>query len=337
MKIKKIIKEIIYTANKNPLSVAFYNREIAKRAKMPLEDLLSLSKPINMFSPFTNEIHQGNDWYGHAKNFKNYLNISKNYQFKFTIEHGVFLTEQVSDLEVESDLPSFVTYSNYRVNVLKKYKKNVFCIGPFLHYAPHFYSKEKINSEKKRLGTNILLFHGHSIDNFIPHYDTDWFLQKVQKIKKNFKTVRVCIYWIDVLRGVHKYYQNLGIECVTAGHILDPLFHPRLKSIIEISDLTISNDASTHVGYCVYLNKPHIIFHDNPEFTADKENTALALDFKASKPYQEVLKEFSQVRFSISKKQHQLVHQYFGSKEDIKTKEEFQKIVDLTEKIYQKN
>ena len=331
---KKFIKKILYTANKNPISKMLYDREISSRSKMELTDIFSLSKDINMFSPFTQELHPVNDWYGHARIFKQYMGLPQNYQFKFVNEHGVFLTQQVSEAELETDLPSFVTYSNYRVDVLKKYKKKVFKVGPFIHYSPNFFTKEKVASEKKRLGKNILIFHGHSLKSLVQKYNNNWFLKKVKQIGKNFDTIRICLYWIDIQLGIHKYYQNLGFECVTAGHILDPYFVPRLKSILEISDLTISNDAGTHIGYSIYMNKPHILFHKFPRLETNKKRKELLLDLWSSKPYIETLEAFSKVNFNITAKQRKIIHQYFGSKEDTKTKAEFRKIVDLTEKIY---
>lgn len=336
MVIKKFIKKILYSVNKNPLSRILYNQEISRRSKMDLSDIIPLSKDINMFSPFTEEIHPVNDWYGHARIFKKYMGLAQNYQFKFVNEHGVFLTEQVSEAELETNLPSFVTYSDYRVNVLKKYKKNVFKIGPFIHYVPHFLTPEKIASEKKRLGKNILIFHGHSLKSLIQKYNDGWFMKKVKNVAKDFDTIRVCLYWIDIQLGMHKYYQNLGFECVTAGHILDPFFVPRLKSIIEIADLTTSNDAGTHVGYSIYMNKPHIIFHKFPKLETNKKRRELTFDLWSSKPYIETIAAFSQANFKITPKQRQVIHSYFGSKEDTKTKVEFKEIVDLTEKIYQK-
>lgn len=335
MTLKKFVKNILYSINKNPVSKILYDQEISRRSKMNLSDIIPLSKDINMFSPFTEELHPVNDWYGHAKIFKNYMSLPQNYQLKFVNEHGVFLTEQVAQSELETDLPSFVTYSDYRVDVLKKYKKNVFKIGPFIHYAPHFFTKERIAFEKKRLGKNILIFHGHSLKSLIQKYNGDWFMKKVKSVAKDFDTIRVCMYWIDIQLGIHKYYQKLGLECVTAGHILDPFFVPRLKSIIEISDLTTSNDAGTHVGYSIYMNKPHIIFHKFPKLETNKKRRALTFDLWSSKPYIETIAAFSQVNLKITPKQRQVIHSYFGSKEDTKTKVEFKKIVDLTEKIYQ--
>lgn len=333
--LRRFVKKILYTLNKNPISRFNYSREILKRSQLKLTDITYLSKDINMFSPFTQEIHPVNDWYGNARNFKLYMGLPQSYQFKFVNEHGVFLTDQVAQTELESDLPSFVTYSDYRVEVLKKYKKNVFKIGNFLHYAPHFYSKEKIASEKKRLGKNILLFPGHSLKELVQKYKNDYFIKNVKKVAKNFDTVRVCLYWIDIQQGLYKFYQELGFECVTAGHILDPNFVPRLKSLIEIANLTISNDAGTHIGFSVYMNKPHIVFHKFPKLQTSKQRKEQISDLWSSKPYLQTLEAFSEVRFNITKKQHDIIHRYFGDMRDVKTKEEFKKIVDLTEKIYQ--
>lgn len=334
--VKKLVKKILYTINKNPLSKIIYQKEIEKRSKLDLTDIVNLAKDINMFSPFTKELHPVNDWYGNATNFKKYMGLPLSYQFKFVNEHGVFLTEQVAQTELESDLPSFITYSDYRVEILKKYKKNVFKIGPFIHYAPHFYSKEKITSEKKRLGKNILVFPGHSLKELVQKYKNDYFLKNIKKVAKDFDTVRVCLYWIDIQLGLHKYYQDLGFECVTAGHILDPFFVPRLKSLIDISDVTISNDAGTHIGFSLFMGKPHIVFHKFPKLETSKKWSEQILDLWSSKPYIETIEAFSPIRYSISKKQQQIIHKYFGDKKDIKTKAEFRKIVGLTEKIYQK-
>lgn len=44
-------------------------------------------------------------------------------------------------------------------------------------------------------------------------------------------------------------------EVVTAGHYYDYNFLPRLRSIIETSDITMSNNLGSHLGQCIYLNK----------------------------------------------------------------------------------
>ena len=46
---------------------------------------------------------------------------------------------------------------------------------------------------------------------------------------------------------------------VCAGHAYDPHFLDRLRTLIELSDITLSNNLGTHIGYCVSLGKPHWI------------------------------------------------------------------------------
>lgn len=332
--LKQIAKKALFTLNKNPLSKFQYEREITKRSKLPLTNIEGLSKNINHFSPYTNEICTPNDWYGHAKVFKSFLGLPNTYQFKFIIEHGLHLVDHVLDIEFESNLPSFLTHSKFRADIIKKHNRKAFYIGPFIHYAQSFYSQDKIVVEKKRLGKNILIFPGHSISYAIANYDNKWFLSKIKQLAKGFDTIRICLYWADVQLGLHKYYQQLGFACLTAGHVLDPLFLSRLKSLIEISDLTISNEAGTHVSYSVFLNKPHIIFHKFPKIKANKKWTNYYQKGWSAKSYMDILEGFSKVQFKITSTQRKLADKYFGIN-DIKSKAEFKKIIDLTEKIYQ--
>lgn len=330
---RKFFKKALFTINRNPLSKIFYQKDITKRSRMPLTDITSLSKHIQLFSPYTDEISTPNDWYGHAKIFKKFLGIPENYQFKFSIEHGLHLTDKILDIDFESGLPSCLTHSRFRADIIERNHKKAFIVGPYIHYAQSFYSKEKISSEKKRLGKNIIVFPGHSVKYLITMYDNDWFIKELKKIAKGFDSIRFCLYWADIQLGLHKYYQDLGFECITAGHVLDPFFLPRLKSIIQIADLTVSNNAATHVSYSIYLNKPHIIFRKYPKIIANQKWTKLARSNWAAKSYQDIINGFSEVNFKITSKQMQLADKYFGIN-DIKTKSEFKKIVDLTEEIY---
>jgi len=333
---KKLVKKIIYALNRNPISESLYKQEVAKRSKLPLIDIEALSKHIGMLSPFTSEIQPVNDWYGHATTLKKFLGFSNDYQFKFNLEHGTYLSEQIAEIELESNLPSFVTYSPYRVMVLKKISKNAYAIGPFIHYAPHYLSEQDLRIEKKRLGKTLLFFPSHSIVGSTEEYDMDNLYKKIKEISKNFDTIRVCVYWKDVLSGRHKYYQAKGFECVTAGHILDPQFLPRVKSIIHNSDLVISNDASSSLSYSIYMNKPHIIFYQRPEMKGESHFKEVMTDYWQSTAYNKVLKEFSKIQFTISKKQRELMNYYCGTN-SIKTKDELLKIVKETEKIYKKS
>lgn len=331
---KKPIKDVLYTFYNNPVSRFLYEREINKRSKLPLTKITPLSQEINLFAPASNEPHPPNNWYGHAKIFKQFLGLPENYQFKFIIEHGLHLTEDMLNIELESNLPSVITYSNFRANIIKQYGKQAFCIGPFIHYAPHFLSAKELLSEKKRLGKCLLLFPSHSTGDLAINYNINQLCKKVKKLGKDYDSIRVCLYWKEVLSGRAKYYQDFGFECITAGHILDPLFLSRLKSIIETANATVSNAVGNHIGYSVFVGKPHIIIPQKQTVEGRKSERILIENFWwKSKPAVEIVKAFVKITDQITPHQRSIVNYYWGI-DNIKTKRKFMDIIRKTEQIY---
>lgn len=333
MQNKLLIKKILYFISDNPINKILLNYDLEKRSKLELVQINELSQKINIFSPFTKEIHKPNDWYGHANNLKIFLGLPKNYQFKFVMEHGLYLNDQVDQIDRETNLPTFITYSKYREKILKEYRKNVFSIGPFIHYARTLLSNEKIKSEKNRLGKSVLFFPAHSTSTVNLDYDIENLCKALKKISKNYRSIRVCLYWKDILNGSDNIYRNHGFECVTAGHMLDPLFLPRLRSLIEISDLTSSNIISSQAGFSIHLGKPHIIINQKIKVKTDRYWQKRINDVFESDGYIEVLEEFAKINYKITPKQKSLVNIFWGSNQ-VKSKLELRRIIDSTEKIF---
>lgn len=333
MDIKKPAKKVLYYLQKNPISRLLYKKEVVKRSQLPFADILPLSRHINMFSPFTSEIHPPNDWYGHAKIFKKFLGLLENYSFKFIIEHGTYLNNEVAPAELETKLPTFITYSNRRIKILKRYGDYAFSIGPFISYASDLLSAKELAGEKERIGKCLLVFPMHSCLDRDFIFNAYEFCKLIKKLGKNFNTIRVCLYWVDVLKGKYKPYQDFGFECVTAGHILDPLFLPRLKSMIKTSDLTVSNDISTQIPYCISLKKPHCVIPQKHYISGNKNQIIEDASLTNSKPYKVLLKTFSKLESKITQKQLELVNFYWGLNQT-KTKKQFLDIVSRSEEIY---
>lgn len=333
MSFKKHIKNQLYNLQNNPLSKKIFQFEINKRSKLPFTQAYQLSKHINMFSPFTTELHKPNDWYGHAKIFKKFLNLPENYCFKFIIEHGTYLNDEVANIDLETNLPTFITYSKNRVKTLKRYRDFVFSIGPFINYADDLLSEDDLAKERKRLGKSLLLFPSHSTLDAKINFNINNLCKTIKKIGKDFNTIRVCLYWIDILKGHYKIYRDFGFEVVTAGHILDPNFIPRLKSIINLSTYTISNGISTHIAYCLSLNKPHFLIPQNLNLSGNKKEIRANSILKKTRAYNQIFEAFSKLRTKISPKQYSIANYYWGL-DQVKTKKEFQEIINKSEKIY---
>lgn len=290
-------------------------------------DLFELSKEKPLI---TNELYPQNDFYGHATILKQYANVDKNYQIKAVIRHCPTLSkDQIWDSDLNSILPSMFTFSSREFKLYQSItKKILFSIGPLILYAKHFLKEEQLEVEKKRLQTNLLVFPSHSCHMINAVYDIDEFCRNIKKIGKEFNKVRICLYWRDVQLGYAEKFLNHGFECVSAGHIYDPLFLSRLKSIIDTSTVTASNNIGTHIGYCIIMNKPHYLFNCGHKYYNDKFKE-LKYDFS-----KELWKLFSTFEMEISSEQREMVNQFWGTSQQ-KTAQEVQNLFKLTEDFYQ--
>ena len=247
--------------------------ESKKREKLKFNDIQKLSQFIeNKHNPIlTGEI--GFAGYRMDKILKEYANFPLDENIHAFFEHGIIFTDFMStSFRNHEYLPSIVA-SKYRKNVLKKekYYSKVYTIGPYIHYANSLLKEDELKAEKERLGKTLLVFPNHSVDGLIIDFDYNTFIQKINEISKDFDSVRICMYYKDVLLGRAKPYKNEGFEVVTAGHGNDYNFIKRLKSIILTSDMTMSNGIGSHLGYCIYLNKPHFLYQLD-EITHKAEN-----------------------------------------------------------------
>jgi hypothetical protein len=141
-------------------------------------------------------------------------------------------------------------------------------------------------------------------------------------------------------------YKKYGFECVTAGHIYDFNFLPRLKSIISNADVTMSNEIGTHIGYCIYMQKPHYYYKMkckdivsskledvNPEISLvedAKKRLKLAEHDNNTKTLQDIFGKYQEV---ISDNQYDIVNKLWGV-DQIKSKQELLIIVKELDNDY---
>ena len=129
-------------------------------------------------------------------------------------------------------------------------------------------------------------------------------------------------------------YSKRNYKICTAGHKWDKDFLNRLKTIINLSDTTISNDVGTHIGYCIHLRKPHTIieFENNMEALNKIGKFQIIEERKSEKNFEieEVKAGFyndSGVIFeSITDLQLSLITKYWGL-DCIKTESELYRII----------
>ena len=339
VKIKnKLIKIIIKTKNKYLYEKGLYSYklEIKKRSKLNVGNYKKLALDIETL--FTNELYIPNDFYGIANQLKKYINYPSNYQIKAAIDHGVYFTDHYWEADVNVKLPAIFCPGERHYYVLKNVTdKTIFKIGPSIAYASNYINSEKLQNEIERLGKNLLVFPLHSTHWVEINYNIVNFCNFINGIAKDFDSVRICLYWKDILRGHAEIYKSYGFECVTAGHIYDLNFLPRLRSIIESSTITMSNGLGTCISFCIYLKKPHYLIKENAYYVLvnkfdDGFNSVSGL-YNNDKNKNLFYKLFGKLQDNISQQQFDLVDLY-GGLSKVKTKEELKSLFNISEDLY---
>jgi hypothetical protein len=306
--------------------------ESEKRKSLSLFDYENLCADIP-FGPEERVID--NNLYGQAHHLKKYAGITTD--LKAYLEHGCFWGGMVHEDAYHWHFKKIITWSENRKRDIEKKipSKEAIPVGPFIHYAEKVYDQETFKNLKNELGKVLLVFPGHSIINLKAEFDTNDFIQEIEKVKVDFDTVLISLYYIDAKNpAVRKTYESKGYRVVTSGNRYDQNFIARQKTYIELADFTMSNEVGTHIGNSVHLGKPHYVFQQKLERKTSKKgelerhnnlfsNEELLL---SQRQQEEVAMAFSDDSVkSLTQEQKRIADKYWGSS-SIKTREELREL-----------
>jgi hypothetical protein len=263
-----------------------------------------------------------NNMYGIGRTLRRYSNHHES--IDAYIEHGVFFGTHLQLDQLHWGVSKYITLSNTRKDFLGlNTKRKVLSIGPYIHYANSILSNTDFKNIKSDLGKTLLVFPSHSTSTLQTNYSHKAFIEKILDIKSKFqcKSVMVCLYWLDCHNiELVKAYQKAGFRLSCAGHKWDIDFLDRLKSIILLSDLTVSNDVGTHLGYCIHLGKPHFIIDSvrlESKNDAGKEALKMERGIDREREICEVKSAFDYCKNSsyedISQLQQEIANKYWGT------------------------
>lgn len=232
-----------------------YMEECERRKKLELWDYQELSAEMQ---PHYADLSPNSSYYGIMHQIKKYVGM-EGFCY-WNVEHGLFLGEYVESESFGKAMKGTITFSDKRREYLeKRIKSKVVTIGPYIHYAEAYYTEEKFREVKAKMGRVLLAFPPHSTRTSQATYDTEMFIKKLREMGKEYDTVMVCMFFKDIQSGAYKPYEDEGFKIVTSGHMFDSNFLSRQKEIIRLSDFTVSASVGTHIGYCLYLGKEHMI------------------------------------------------------------------------------
>ena len=299
----------------------FYNYFIIRNRNLDYfkYNKLSVKFPIFTFSKEPGII--GNKCYGNLKAIKNAT--GSNFEKNCLIEHGLYFGEYVIENECNiKGLKTIYTYGQYRLNSLNKSNVlldkniNVIPIGPYIVHAKNFCSPKKQGKIKEKYGKILLVFPFHSSAERETKFNERDFIKKIQDISKDYDSVFVSMFWLDIVYQNHQLYLDAGFKIVTSGHRNDPYFLRRLRDLINLSDMTMSNEIGTHIGYCISLGKPHFLYSQEiiSEDILNKPTDKFDENYKSivAKERQKFIDIFCNEKPLITSSQIKLVKFYWG-------------------------
>ena len=302
-----------------------------KKVSSVRDNLLDVETILGQGTGRIRDAYIRNCFYGHSSIFRSYAEYRP--KVRSMIEHGLYFGDVFMEEEIESNpFYSVITMSEYRLEKLReKCPYAIHAIGPYIAYADPILDQEELSRLKGELGKTLLVIPSHSIKNLESVFDKDEFVEEIKRIQAErvFQTVLVCLFYQDILNDarVVDYYENQGFMVTTCGFRENEDFLRRQRALFELCDVSISNSVGTHIGYSVYLNKPHYYFQQRIEKDAKEEGLAKEVaNSSAKKDREELGRLFTSYDESISEEQYKACDRFFGLS-NIHTPGDFQRLL----------
>lgn len=292
-----------------------FKKKVQKRKKCDIFDYYRSSYPI----PYDNLLFHNLDsylCYGISNHIKRYIKLSWREIECSVILHGVALGV-VATYEGKPANGNIFAMSGYDLRRLSHV--NIYSLGPYIRYVKSFLSKVKLERLKKTLGKTLIVMPTHSTPTLEEHFDRDAFFDEIERVKcqGGYQTVLVCLYCVDIMNGEYKVYKRKGYRIVSAGYMFDKRFLERLKSILLLADMVLTNGIGTHIGYAISLDKP--VYHFRMMTSDQRKRELLTGKFLSINPpedffriREEIVNGFCQYEESISQTQRDLIRKYWG-------------------------
>lgn len=279
-----------------------------------------------------------NEYYGASHILKRYSHYSKTIQC--VIEHGVEIDDVSNYVEYRDNIQKVVlTASQYRAKLLSvNSDKLIIPIGPIIQYAKLVYDDFYLDSIKHNLGKTLLIFPAHSLDYCYNEGHIQDFIKYVKRIKDDysFNAVLVCLYYLDIRKGLQVRYLQEGWQIVTAGNQNSKDFLDILKTLLHVSDATISQGYTSAIAYSACLHKPTNIFYDDIYAKFSGNDSVEQFHNWEKGVYHELKCLFGTFREHFTKEQEEFANQYWGCGEN-RTDNEIRVLLSLSDELQKSN
>lgn len=276
--------------------------------------------------------------YGHGKALYKYAYAGFEGEVPYRkipyVEHGIYFGGNYWPIAHHF---SIISQGTFREEILHKTLPElpIFSVGPLVHYAEPMISETEISEYKKKLGKTLFVFPTHDYENSKTEYGRQSFVDSIMNTyAKSFDTVLVSAFWNDVADPVYDMFKAYGAKIVSCGFKFDTNFIRRLKTLMLVSDATLGNSLGTHIGYSLYLNRPHILIPCVGMTQYDKGAALRDDKIGKNERFSELSKFWDILSYQnyldgVDNRSNSMYKEYWGGDECVKAPEEIRAIIEI--------
>jgi hypothetical protein len=227
-------------------------------ATKKLMDNLKVCDQAAVIYPFENERY----FYGIAYTLMSYCGFrSGDWNALPGIHHGVM------DYHAENSWPE---YSPILISTpyQRNYNMPIIEAGPYIRYAKPYLDHSQTKALKDKLGRTLVAFPMHNDLTRNTNYDEEKFNQYLYAEKRNYDTVILCLHVFDLTEEKVKHYENNGILPVSLGVRMDQVYLSKLRSLLDLADVVLTNYIGSLLNHATALNKT-VMWSEPDDFVAD--------------------------------------------------------------------
>ena len=188
-------------------------------------------------------------------------------------DHGPGISEILMEFELKSRFKKALYHNSLKIidAESRKFKRAYVTGSAFVHYR-------RINKiEKSKSPTGTICFPFHSILNVDVEFDWDTYMAELKALPSQFHPITICVYYIDIEKGLHLPLLENGFDVVTAGHRQNTKFVENFYEILRTKKYATSNAYGSHVPYSIEMGIPFFYTGNGKIELNNKGNTSVRL------------------------------------------------------------
>jgi hypothetical protein len=246
--------------------------------------------------------------YSFGKILRNYGIYPNFLPLYVTTDHGPSQSDEPTMAELNYSHFAHFYHSERLVEKFKKRsnKKCYTLISPYVWYR----RKKKIIHSEKAKGT--IVFPTHSTHHISIEKNWNEYIAKLLELPSKYHPISACIYFLDVKKGLHKSFEDAGIETFCAGTWTDPNFVDNFYNIIKNFKYASSATPGSYLFYCQELGLDFFIYGEKPVYVNKSDNNARLGRYSLDKKHNSQLESIKDIFnfFNSNQSEKQVISKY---------------------------